>query len=262
METTQTQTTFLDEERTAFRLWLQKQFTERCKKNASYSLRAFAKSLDMDASTLSQILSGKRKLSKKSVTAICDKLTVSQKELINFGMVNKNLLADEDFLQLSADTFSAIADWYHYAILELTFVTNFKSDAKWISRKLSITTEEAKSAIERLKRLALLHEENGFLKKTSKMLTNNGVINTSGAHKELQRQIINKALESIDNTPAAEKNITSMTMAIDVTKLDQAKALIAKFRREMSELMETDDQTRVYNLAVQLYPISKSEENL
>ena len=32
-------------ERLNFRLWLQKQFTDRCKRNPRYSLRAFAKSL-------------------------------------------------------------------------------------------------------------------------------------------------------------------------------------------------------------------------
>ncbi|MCK6597232.1 MAG: hypothetical protein L6Q37_02615, partial [Bdellovibrionaceae bacterium] len=37
-----------NEERLNFRLWLQRQFTERCKRNPRYSLRAFSKYLCID----------------------------------------------------------------------------------------------------------------------------------------------------------------------------------------------------------------------
>jgi uncharacterized protein (TIGR02147 family) len=251
----------IEDERSIFRLWLQKQFTERCKKNPRYSLRAFAKTLDLDASSLSQILSGKRKLSKKGIQNICDKLSTSPKELQMFGLIEKkNDETDEDYLQLSIDTFSVISDWYHYAILELTYVSGFKADPKWISKKLSITVEESKSAVERLKRLGLLLEENRSLIKSSKRLTNNGTINTSGAHKELQKQVISKALLAVDEVPQDEKDITSMTMAIDTKNLDKARLLIQKFRRDLCELLEDGDQEQVYNLGIQLYPISTVQE--
>lgn len=250
-----------EDERSIFRLWLQKQFTERCKKNARYSLRAFAKTLDLDASSLSQILSGKRKLSKKGIQNICDKLSASPKELQMFGLIrNKNNEDAENYLQVGIDTFSVISEWYHYAILELTFVSGFKADPKWIAKKLLITAEESKSAIERLKRLGLILEENGSLIKSAKRLTNNGTVNTSGAHKELQKQIISKALIAVDEVPQDEKDITSMTMAIDTKNIEKARLLIQKFRRDLCELLEDGNQEQVYNLGIQLYPISSKQE--
>ncbi|MDD4976288.1 MAG: TIGR02147 family protein [Bacteriovorax sp.] len=252
----------IDDERTMFRLWLQKNFTERCKKNARYSLRAFAKNLDLDPSSLSQVLSGKRKLSKKMIQAICEKLSASPKELERFGLVKKMPGLDDDFMQVNIDTFSVISEWYHYAILELTYVSGFKADAKWIAKKLSITVEEAKSATERLKRLGLLLEEGGSLIKSSRLITNNGNVNSSGAHKELQKQVITKALIAVDECSAEEKDITSMTMAIDRANIEKARFLIQKFRRDLCALLEDGDQTCVYNLGIQLYPISKTQENL
>lgn len=74
-------------ERMNFRLWLQKQFTDRCKRNPRYSLRAFAKSLFLEASTLSQILSGKRVVSKKIIQGLCDKLSATPKDLKSFGLL-------------------------------------------------------------------------------------------------------------------------------------------------------------------------------
>lgn len=263
LQTTKTSIIVTEDERSIFRLWLQKQFTERCKKNARYSLRAFAKNLELDASTLSQVLSGKRRLSKKGIQNICDKLSVSPKELQLFGLIeNKKNEAEENYLQVSIDTFAIISEWYHYAILELTYVSGFKADPKWIARKLSITVEEAKSAVERLIRVGLLLEENGSLIKSSKKLTNNGTINTSGAHKELQKQVISKALMAVDEVPQDEKDITSMTMAIDTKNLDKARLLIQKFRRDLCELLEDGDQEQVYNLGIQLYPISKKQEQI
>ena len=263
----QTETTLLnlsltDEEKTSFRLWLQRQFTERCKRNSRYSLRAFAKFLSIDHSSLSQILSGKRPVSKKSVQAICEKLSASPQDLQSFGLIKTNQAVDADYMQMSLDTFAVISDWYHIAILELTFVSRFIADAKWISKKLSITTEEAKSAVERLKRLGLLLEENGSYAKSSKLLTNRTDVCTSAAHKELQRQIIEKALLAVDQCAAEDKDITSMTMAIDVQNLDKARELTRKYRREMCALLEDGEQTQVYNLGIQLYPISKKEEKI
>ncbi|MDO9181199.1 MAG: TIGR02147 family protein [Bacteriovorax sp.] len=253
------QKTDQDDERAIFRFWLQRKFNERCKKNARYSLRAFAKNLDIDPSSLSQILSGKRKLSKKIIHNICLKLSATPTDFQRFGLLKResNL---ENYFQISLDKFSVISEWHHYAILELTFVSGFKSDPKWIAKKLSITVMEAKIAIERLLRLELLLPENGSLVKSSKHLTNDGTVNTSGAHKELQKQVINKALIAVDECPQEEKDITSITMAIDTANIEKAKILIQKFRRDLCELLEEGDQKAVYNLGIQLYPLSKTKE--
>lgn len=250
------------EAKAQFRFWLQRQFTERCKRNPRYSLRAFAKSLSVEASSLSQILSGKRPISKKNMQALCEKLGASPQDLFSFGLSQSGPTDFDVYNQISIDSFSIISDWYHFAILELTFISGFKSDPKWIARKLSITVEEVKSAIERMKRLGLLLEENGSLVKSAKFMTNQSSVNTSLAHKQLQRQIIEKALLAIDECPGELKDITSMTMAIDVSNLEKAKKLTQKYRRELCALLEEGEQTVVYNLGIQLYPISRNEENL
>jgi transcriptional regulator with XRE-family HTH domain len=246
-----------ERQRASFRIWLQKQFTERCRRNSRYSLRAFAKALDMDPSTLSQILSGKRNVSKNIIKIICDRLSASPKEMSIFGLSSLQGDTDPDYFQVNMDTFSVISDWYHYAILELTFTSGFKSDAKWIAKKLSITVEEAKAAVERLKRLGLLLEENGSLIKSTRFLTNKAEVNTSAAHQQLQRQIVEKALVAIDEVSAEEKDVSSMTIAIDLSNLEKARELIRRFRREMCSLLEDGEQTQVYHLGIQLYPVSK-----
>ncbi len=248
-----------EQQRLKFRLWLQKQFTDRCQRNPRYSLRAFAGLIGLDASTVSQILVGKRAPSKNALIRICDHLSASPKDLKILGLMPIQE-GSEDFYQLSFDTFSVIADWYHFAILELTEVRSFKADAIWISQQLGISALEAKAALERLTRLNLLTTKSGQCKKTHETLTNHTGINTSVARKTLQKQVVTKALAAIDEIPQEEKDITSITMAIDPKNLDKARDMIKKFRRELCSLLEEGEQTRVFNLAVQLYPISKKEE--
>lgn len=40
--------------------------------------------------------------------------------------------------QLSMDQFAIIADWYHFAILNLINTPGFKSDISWIAKRLGL----------------------------------------------------------------------------------------------------------------------------
>lgn len=247
-----------DQQRLKFRLWLQNQFSDRCQKNARYSLRAFAGFLGLDASTVSQFLAGKRAPSHKAMISICEKLSATPKDLRILG-VNKEA-SKEEFYQLTVDTFAVMSDWYHYAILELTYVTGFKPEAKWVAQQLGISQLETKGALERLIRLNLLTEKNKSFKKTHETITNHTGINTSVARKNLQKQVISKALTAVDEVPQEEKDISSITMAINPKNIDQAREMIKNFRRELCTLLEEGEQSRVYNLGIQLYPVSKKME--
>ena len=248
-----------------YRIWLQNHFDVRTKRNARYSLRAFARLLEIDPSSLSQILAGRRGVSLKLLNKFCTRLGVSPDEVarVTQGYLLKVTGAfppkmNDDYHQLSLDTFAIISEWYHYAILELTFVKGFSSKPQWIAKMLGISVQETKTAIERLQRLDLLEEKNGKLKKTKSFLTNFSDGITSSALKHFQRQVLQKALESIDVVPQDFKDITSITFPMDLKNMGAAREKIKAFRREMCASLENGEPTAVYNLAIQLYPISKS----
>ncbi len=258
----ETQTTISTSE--CFRFWLQNRLMEKCRANPKYSLRAFAQYLDMDASSVSQIISGKRKASDKVITKICEKLSVSPSETKKFiqnAKISSREKTNTDYEIMAEDAFAYISNWYHYAILELTFTGNLANDPQYISKTLSITVTEAKMAIERLLRLGLLIEEKEILKKTNRFITN--ILSpgfSSSPQRELQRQILKMALHSIDHCSPEERDMTSMTMAIDMDKLPEARKLITQFRRDLCNFLEDGEQTRVYQLGIQLYPVSHTEE--
>jgi len=233
-----------------FRIRLREEFSRRLRTNSRYSIRAFARSLDLDSSTLSQIFAGKRSISEKKIFSIYEKLGVPVKK-------DKNTVAS--FTTLDLDTFSVISDWYHFAILDLTFLKGFKSDIAWISRKLGISSFEALGAVERLKRLGMLVEKRGKLLKAKDFYSNYSEGTTSAALKEYQRQVIRKSLDAVDNCAPERKDITSMTIAADSRKIKEAKEKIKTFRRELCVFLESGETDSVFHLALQLYPVTEIE---
>ncbi|MCO4755645.1 MAG: TIGR02147 family protein, partial [Bacteriovoracaceae bacterium] len=74
--------------------------------------------------------------------------------------------------------------------------------------------------------------------------------------KRFHKQHIGKSLNAIDNVPVELRDITTMTMAIDIEKLPDAKELIKKFRRDLCNFLENDKKNNVYNLNIQLIPLA------
>lgn len=230
-----------------FKIRLQAEFARRMRANEQYSLRSFALNLGINSSTLSKIFAGNRQLSKVKIEELCNKIGIDVVSTSN---------QTKDFQQPSLDQFSVIADWYHFAILDLTSLQSFQSDPQWIADKLSIKPYQALAALERLLRLGLLIKEKSRIKKSKSFLTNYNEGTTSAALKEYQRQVIQKALHAVDHCHQEDKDITSITIAADSRRLNSAKAMIKKFRRDLCQYLEGGEADSVFHLAVQLYPVT------
>jgi uncharacterized protein (TIGR02147 family) len=239
-----------------FLMVLQREFVQRCDKNPKYSLRAFARSLGVEASPLSAMLRGKRPISPKMRARLGLALGINLDELTKFEQEYKS----PDYQQIALDTYAIIADWYHYAILELTKVQDFKGTIDYISKTLNISKTEAHIAVERLKRVGLLNVKGKrWIDATSEgLLTNiNGDL-SSQASRKLQAQILQKSILALEELPITVRSHTSMTMAIDPKDLPEAKKHIQEFRRKLCTFFESNKNPKeIYHLNVSLYPVTK-----
>jgi uncharacterized protein (TIGR02147 family) len=260
-----------------YNIFLKEELAKRCEKNPRYSVRAFAKALGIDAGALSRVLAGKQIPSFKLAQQILTQLDFTPEQEQDFlasiahiqrerglqrlSPVFKNF--EEKLIQhdLSIELYRVIADWYHVAILELTYIEGFKSDTKWIASQLGISQAEAKLSIERLLNLELLKVEDGKLVKSTEQLSTTDKNITTPALKKNQKQFLEKAIESLENDPIEERNMTSMTMAIDPEKLPKAKEMIRNFNKTLCEFLESGKRKRVYNLGIALHPIQKRSES-
>mgnify|MGYP000555966179 CR=1 FL=1 len=230
---------------------IENELAKRIQRNPRYSLRSFAKSLGISHSLLSLILSGKRPISRK----FCETV------LKTFDLPMESKPAESRFDQISLDTFALLSDWYHYAILNLLETRGVKFNEKWISQRLGITRAEAGIAVLRLKRMGLIAKTDGKWKRCSAPLKVENTVSTAATRRH-HKQILEKAIDSLENDPFETRDFSSVTLAIDPKLVPYAREKIREFRRElMRDLESRQNQSEVYHLAVQIYPVSKTTGN-
>lgn len=255
---------------------LKQELQKRYRINPNYSLRSFAKFLEVDPAILSRILSNKRALSFKVANRIIDKLKLSEKEkklflesvaedfkqkkiIQNFKKHKTNIPAKENILQIDHDMFHIISDWYHYAILQLTLVENFISDTNWIAKRLGLSKLEVKQAIQRLKNVGLITEQNGkYIAKTTRIDIPNKNISSVALRKH-QKQMLQKAILSIDNYSIEKIATYGLTLPIDPDKISIAKELIQKFLNTMYDVLSSGKKQKIYQITINLFPLEAED---
>lgn len=256
-----------------YRQWLQNELERRCAKNPKYSLRSFARDLNLSPARLSDVLRGRYGFSRSAAEDIAKKLGLSPKESSHFcDLVESQHARDPKrkaaaqgrvsgasvhYQQLSLDGFQVVSDWYHYAILELSLIEGFQSQPRWIATRLGIQESLAKAAIERLLRLDLLQIENGKLEATDSFTASPDGI-PSDAIKKFHRQILEKAIAAIDFQTVEERDLSSLVLAVDESQVGEAKEMIKTFRRSFdTKFGQAKRKTAVYCLATQFFRVQE-----
>ncbi|MCB0412496.1 MAG: DUF4423 domain-containing protein, partial [Bdellovibrionales bacterium] len=212
---------------------LKKVFADRSRNNTSYSLRAFARSLGIDSSTLSAILNNKRPVTLKMARRLIDGLGITDvKEaqmLIMSTLSGHNEELGINYTEFELVVAETLASWEHFAILSLLEIPSIAATPKEISRRLNIPLGIVMECLTRLRKLGLVMDlESGHWRVTGKdMTTPSGVPNP--AIREGNRQYIIKAIESLDSDPVEVREISGTTVAISKSRLNDAKKLIRDF---------------------------------
>ena len=259
-----------------YRNLLEKKFASKVAHNPRYSLRAFAKSLNVQPGTLSQILSGKRQVSVKIARRFFTALSLSPSEQMQFlhsiaetkkqlGHVRMNpelkrILARPmrpEPTDIKLDTFAVISEWYHYAISQMTYLPDFRPDPKWIAEELEITPTEALLALNRLRELDILEEKDGKLVRTHRWSDTLDKQTTSAAQKRRQKQILEKSIHALENVPLQERNHSAITLPIELARVPEAKKMIQEFLWDLTQFLSAGKKERVYELTVNLFPLQR-----
>ena len=229
--------------------------------NPSYSLRAFARRLGVSPTTLSLLLNGHRPASQKFARSVAKALSLDPKqthELLSlYELKQTKVESQAEDLRLKADQFHVISDWHHFAVLSLLETNKAKADPAWLAQRLNISVLSAKAALERLERLDLIElDSKNTFKLTGKQIQTTDDI-ASSAIKKNHAQILEQAKHSLANDPLELRDLLSVTMAVDPSKLPQAKVLMREFRQKLCSFMELGEKSEVYSLSLQLIPLSK-----
>lgn len=233
----------------------------RLKANSRYSLRAFARDLDLSPGQLSELLSGKRTLTVKAGMKLARRLGLSASEtqaLIGAAALEASGLDAPiaEPKELSLDTFEIVSEWHYFAILNLFETRDFRAEAAWIARRLGIPTTEAKLALERLERVGLLKRSAGKLVLDSGFVFSPTGIPAEGI-RSYHRQILDKAKTALETQLVAERDITGLSLALDPRDLPALVQELRALRDRVLAKYARGKRTEVYHLEMALFRLTE-----
>jgi uncharacterized protein (TIGR02147 family) len=227
---------------------------------------------------ITQVLNGTRTLSAKLTPEFARVLELKRRETIYFEtlvsynqarqkekraqlLVQLTELKKRSQTKLDPESYLYFEEWYYAAIRSIIdFVpfdgTNFGDIANIIVPKISEVQVE--KAIKVLIKMELIQKkEDGFYTLADRHLTtglnsdsvvlNNYVINTTDIAKE-----------ALYHFPVEERSFSALTLSVSDTCYKEVKDKIAKFRREVLDMVAQDSETvKACQLNIQLFPLSE-----
>lgn len=241
---------------TALNTFLKQKHAEIRVRNPRFSMRSFAAKLGMSAGALLGLMKGERLLSDSYAERIATSLNLSPEDRsFLFSLVRTRSRRFTKQKVLLEDDLKMITEWENYAILNLMKTDGFCSDTAWIAKRLALPEERVTRSLQLMKDLEIISWKQGGWVRSHPSFTTTREI-PSKALVEAHKKDLLKAIDILQTTPPELRSFTSVTMPINMAKISEAKELIKKFRRNLCLLMESGPKEEVYNLNIQLYPVT------
>lgn len=260
--------------------WLIKIFEEAKKISDNYSYAKFSEDLGLGSSNAHQILSGKRKLTPKTGQHVIKSLRLFGKakkyletliSIENAKDTAEREKALSELLKLKTKSISSVlekmqlqffAEWYNAAILEVLQLPNASDDPKWIANILNpkVSVPNIKKSLKLLLKLGYIAEKSGRLRPTH-ILVSTGDEAHGIAINSFHQQMIELGKLAIDSCPPEEREISSLTFALNKELKQQLKNEIVSFRKRVIGLAkEVKNPNEIVQLNFQLFSLLQTDE--
>ncbi len=263
-------TSFMNYQDRYFVKKLNEVFELRKSRNNSYSVRAFARDLDLPRSTIFEVLKGRRLVPTKKIKHLLETLPLSpiEKTLFSESLYRTKVKLDE--IEISEDSvtqrhliddshYKIIAEWEHYAVLSLLDTNDFESSETFIASRINISKERVKVVLENLEMAGFIKtEKNQYIKTTEPLATTEDIPSETlrNAHKE----VLELSQDKLDECAVEDRDYSTVTIAINSEKISEAKSIIREFRKKMMVLLSDGQRDEVYQIAIQMYPLTNLKQ--
>ena len=261
-----------------YRDLLKSEFNLRQSKNKNYSLRSFARDLNLDPGNLSKLFAHKKNLSLNKAMLIAKKLfdnpiksqafyhTVEISFAENSETIKKlekkiQSLMLEDFEtdhNINLDEFETISEWYHLPILESLDPNFYLVSISDVAKYFDILPIEAHQAIKRLERLGFAEEKSKLYRRKKSIVTSTNVPSFAIRHYHLQ--MIEKSKKALLTQPLKYRHNSGLTIKIQKNKINEFKKAIHEFEDKIAQMSQTfgdSSDSEVYQFNTQLFSLKK-----
>lgn len=258
-----------------YRSLLKQELLKRKRRNPLYSMRSFARDLQVTYSRLNEALNRKKGMSAATALKICERLGLSkaERELFIASIESQHArsrvareqskealasLQKKELRLLNRDSFELIANWSHYAVLECLALEGCDGTPTWIARRLGLEKLEVDEAIHRLCRLGLLTAEaDGSLRVASPTITSENDRPSEGL-KLHHAQLLEKAQAALREQALDEREFQALTLAFAPEDREEAKAQIRAFIVDFNaRFAKSAHKKSIYCLTTQFFRLDQ-----
>lgn len=260
-----------------YRRFLKDYYQDRKAREKKFSHRFLSRKLGYGSSgAFADILSGRKNLTSSSALRMARGLGLNRQEeefflhLVGFNQAGtleeKNLhyakilsMARLRLDVIAPEKYEYFSKWYLAALRELLYFHPCNGDFKALGRKLNppLPAGEARKGVELLERLGLVERDaQGYYRQTAKLLSTPET--GSSLHIDnFQAATIKLALESLDRHPRDRRDLSTLTVTLSESSIEQVKTALKALRQCILGLAEKDEKVdQVYQLNIQLFPLS------
>jgi uncharacterized protein (TIGR02147 family) len=254
---------------------LVEELARRKKANPVYSLRAFARDLDITAPQLSAVMNGRKGISAEAAKKLVAKLDLSNEEKTVFlgsaTALHSRLKSERSraaeqlqrfsdsaaFQTIQESSLSVVNEWFYLSVLQCFDLRDFEPNHAWIAAKLGISPVEAERAVLRLAQVGLLKRKGSFFAQSQDYVRTPDIPSRAiRAHLQEWLGIASRALEQ---QSIQERDFSSTVFAVDPARVPEFKSRLQAFREEFChEASKGKAQTEIYSLSMQFFRVSKS----
>ncbi len=249
------------------RRWLSEEFALRMEKNPNYSLRAYARSLQISAAALSEILSGKRSMSERRSQQLMNHLPHAQEKIATLQesftrstrikqLKKYETAYAEEMLPKSQNKF--MADWRYFALMSLLRTGEFKEqlDEAKLAMRLNIPTSEVKHVLRELQNEDLIAvDRRGILRCVEKVFRSPPLYPKTLLDRRAKAGF--KLAAQAMKDPEKWHYVDFVTITTDVKRLEEAQNMIDDFVKRLGIFLSSGAGTEVFELSVNLFSLSR-----
>lgn len=262
-----------------YRAFLRDWYEAAKRSGRPFSFRAFSKRAGFQSPNFFKlVMDGSRNLTEDSLAKFVVGLKLAKPEaeflrnLVFFtqakshdekNLFYKRLLQSREFSHLKSlekNQYEYYSTWYHPVIRELIASPDFDGTVEWLARKVHppILPEQAEQSLKLLENLKLIRRVGPRRWKQTSALVTTGPEVASLILMNYHQTVLGLAREVLPVIPAAQRDISAVTLGISKDKLPELKKRIQAFRQEVLKFVSLEEKPEsVVLMSIQLFPLTQ-----
>lgn len=232
---------------------MQDQFELRKQKNPRFSLRAFARLLKTDPSSLSRTLKGERIPSEATLKKWSQCLGYPRELML------PKLDSKKHFRKMDPEFANSHLSWVHPVLLEAMRLGNFEDRKTQICQSLALSEKQISEIIEMLQNIGAFTGGSGNSPLKVQSLSTFEIPSTSENRRAVQRRYLQMSQEALEQVPLEKRCHSTLSIALAEDDLPKAREILRKARMQIGKLSKNKTKVLdvVYNVSTSLYPVVK-----